>query len=29
MGWDGPQRAAEMIVEGIERAKADKKNAAE
>ncbi len=29
MGWDGPQRAAEMIVEGIERAKSDKKNAAE
>jgi len=29
MGWDGPQRAAEMIVAGIERAKADKKSAAE
>lgn len=29
LGWDGPQKAAEMIVAGIERATADKKIAAE
>jgi inorganic pyrophosphatase len=29
IGWDGPQKAAEMIVAGIERAKAEKKSAAE